>query len=264
MQSYLERYLQGEHVKVWAELVGLGSAIRDEPLRSDADAVAVEIMKRAKQNVGFLIERFKEIGYRFVNSDKAWTPPTEEFSSELESLESRYGQFPLTVRTWFEIVGLVNFMGTHPKLSQCSGYDWGGSDQLGCYGDPLFVSIPSFPLQSLVSFYLNFAESEEEEAAMEAEMPPPYRLTIGMSGINKAGQSGGGGVDILVPNDAFDAPLIDTDGYWTGTMFVSYLRTCFKWGGFPGLRGGWYEGQEWDPEHSREEINFLTKDLIPL
>lgn len=47
MQSYLDRYLEGEYVEVWAELVGLGSAIQDEPIRSDAVAVANEMMKRA-------------------------------------------------------------------------------------------------------------------------------------------------------------------------------------------------------------------------
>ena len=61
--------------------------------------------------------------------------------------------------------------------------------------------------QGLVSFYLNRADSDEEEAEMEAKMPPPFGLEIGLSAINKAGQSGGGGVDMLVPNAAFDAPL---------------------------------------------------------
>jgi len=34
--SYLERYLAGEHEQVWAELVALGPAVREEPVYSDA------------------------------------------------------------------------------------------------------------------------------------------------------------------------------------------------------------------------------------
>ena len=66
---------------------------------------------------------------------------------------------------------------------------------------------------------------------------PPYALPIGISAINKANHSGSGGIDILVPNAAFDTPLLDAESIWTGTFFIPYLRTCFQWGGFPGLAG---------------------------
>lgn len=116
----------------------------------------------------------------------------------------------------------------------------------------------------LVSYFLDLAEDDEEEAEMEARMPPPYELPVGLTAVNKAGQSGGGSVDMLVPNPAFDAPLIDRDGYWTGTMFVPYIRACFEWGGFPGLRGGPFAGGQWAPEFSRAELNLLTEGLQPL
>jgi hypothetical protein len=249
---------------VWAELVGLGSSIRDEPLYSDALAVAREMMVRSRHNISLIVERLNTIGYRFVDSERAWILPDAKQLSALDAQEQRYGPFPLCMRMWCEIVGSVDFMGAHPNLSQCHGYDWGGSDQLECYGDPIVVWTMDRRHQVLMPFYINRAESEEEEAEMEATMPPPYGLGIGLSAINKAGQSGGGGVDMLVPNAAFDAPLIDSDGHWTGTLFVQYIRTCFEWGGFPGLRGNLYPGQEWDPEYSKEEVDVLTEDLLPL
>jgi hypothetical protein len=264
MRPYLERYQEAEYLSVWAELVGLGPAVRDEPAYTDARAVAQEMMTRARYNVSLLVERLKAIDYRFVKPDRVWVPPDAQQLSTLDALERHYGPFPLSIRMWCEIVGSVNFMGAHPKLSRHPDCDWGGSDQLKCYGDPLVVWTPAGQHQGLVSFYLNQTGSDEEEAEMEAEMPPPYRLEIGLSAINKAGQSGGGGVDMLVPNAAFDAPLIDSDDYWTGTWFVPYIRACFKWGGFPGLKGDWFPGQHWDPEYSKAEIDFLTKDLLPL
>lgn len=50
MPQFLERYLNGEYEQVWAELLELGAQIRDEPLYSDALAVARETMNRARKN----------------------------------------------------------------------------------------------------------------------------------------------------------------------------------------------------------------------
>ncbi|MGZ3680588.1 MAG: hypothetical protein ACXWQR_18935 [Ktedonobacterales bacterium] len=63
--TFLERYVAGEHEQVWAELVALGAAVRQEPLHADALAVARETMRRARQNVLLLIRRLREVGYRF-------------------------------------------------------------------------------------------------------------------------------------------------------------------------------------------------------
>lgn len=49
--TYLERYFRGELAPVWAELVALGSAIREEPLAHQARAVAQEMMRRARHNI---------------------------------------------------------------------------------------------------------------------------------------------------------------------------------------------------------------------
>jgi hypothetical protein len=263
METFLERYLDGEYNNVWAELVGLGPDVRNEPFLSDAQAVSVEMMSRARNNISLLIERLHTLRYRFESPERIWIPPDENVPSMLNAVETRYGPFPVVIRAWREIVGLVNFMGAHPKLSQYNEYDWGGSDRLQCYGDPLFIWILNPQDQDLISFYINRA-NREEAIEMEAKMPPPFCLEVGMSMINKAGQSGGGGVDMLVPNPGFDAPLIDSDSFWTGTFFIPYLRECFKWGGFPGLKGGWFPGQEWDPEYSKAELDYLTKDLQPI
>ena len=66
MPSYLERYQQGEHVEVWQELVALGDQVCEEPLYSDAYAVAQETMRRARQNIELISQRLKDIGYHFV------------------------------------------------------------------------------------------------------------------------------------------------------------------------------------------------------
>jgi hypothetical protein len=258
MQSYLERYLDGECTGVWAELVALGPAVRDEPICTDAQAVAQEMMLRAKHNISLLVERLTKLEYRFISPESVWRPPDPKLTATLDTLEQRYGSFPLVVRMWYEVVGEVDFMGTHPKLSHHDGLDWGGSEQLGCYSDPMMVGWFSHLTDELLSFYLNLAGDWDEMAQMEKEMPPPYGIDIGLSAINKANHSGSGSIQMLVPNPAFDAPLIDRDDYWMGTFFVPYLRTCFEWGGFPGFN------RVADSDLPKEELNFLNDGLITL
>jgi hypothetical protein len=63
--SFLERYTNGEYQQVWDELVQLGSAVREEPLASDARAVARETMNRVRQNISALIRRLLQLGFSF-------------------------------------------------------------------------------------------------------------------------------------------------------------------------------------------------------
>jgi hypothetical protein len=65
MRSFLERYEGGEHEPVWTELVALGDAVREEPLYTDALAVAHATMRRARRNIELLIPRLVAIGYQF-------------------------------------------------------------------------------------------------------------------------------------------------------------------------------------------------------
>lgn len=63
--TYLERYLNGDHERVWGELLDLGTAVRTDPLYPDARAVARETMRRVRQNVEVLIHKLIRIGFVF-------------------------------------------------------------------------------------------------------------------------------------------------------------------------------------------------------
>jgi hypothetical protein len=110
--TYFERYLAGEQEQVWAEIVAVGAAVREEPLYSDALAVARETMRRARHNIELLVERLQAIGYRF---GYAWLAKEGRFSKEaIAELEARVGTLPLSLRAWYEIVGTMDFVGEAP------------------------------------------------------------------------------------------------------------------------------------------------------
>lgn len=63
----LRRYEAGEHERVWADMMALGTGVREAPHFDDAWAVARETMRRARHNIEQIIRRLDAMGYRFWN-----------------------------------------------------------------------------------------------------------------------------------------------------------------------------------------------------
>ena len=116
-RSYLDRYRAGEHVAVWRELAALGPAVRDQPTYDDARAVARETMTRVRHNVELLVARLQALDFRFVEPARAHEPPTPALLARLDALEAQAGPLPLALRAFYEEVGSVCLMGSHPRLS---------------------------------------------------------------------------------------------------------------------------------------------------
>jgi hypothetical protein len=91
--NYLQRYLNGEREQVWNELIALGDQVREEPIYSDAKAVARETMTRARKNIELLYERLRAVGYQFDADAK----PSEEnpLQNLLGSLDTQRKNDPL-------------------------------------------------------------------------------------------------------------------------------------------------------------------------
>lgn len=243
MASFLSRYLDGEHEQVWAELLALGEQVREEPLYSDALAVACETMRRVRYNIELLIPRLTELGYQFGSPDMeedglvesfppVFTPPAANVDALNAKVERQAGPLPLSLRVFYQVVGGVNLGGME---------DWQYAG--GRYGpDPLFV----YPLdEELADDCLdidNLGYGEE-----------PYRIAIAPDYYHKYGISGGGPYEVAFPDPAIDAPLLDE---WHNTTLVNYLRICFRWGGMPGF--------EQCSQPPIKEIAYLTEGLLPI
>jgi hypothetical protein len=312
MPSYLERYRRGECEEVWAELLALGGQIRQEPLYSDALAVARDTMSRARENIKLLVPRLISLSYRFAHPEQVFVPAKAELRRRVADAERRAGPLPLSLQTWCEVVGEVNFMGLHPKLSAYEdmpspanlakdfmslfAMHGGKVDPKGATlqqgldltqrmlgelmqrirtgqpqtpemlagaqaskeflekfqrpGAAIGPDVDSDPL--VVEPY--FAGIEEDmEDSDEDESAVSYDVLIAPDPIHKTNSSGGDPYTIRIPDPAVDAILTGDEDYGT---FVEYLRTCFRWGGFPGLRAS--------ANPPREEVAFLTQGLSPL
>jgi hypothetical protein len=277
MSTYLQRYLDDEREAVWAELMALGPRVREEPLFSDAQAVARETMTRARANVERLVERLTALGYRFVSdalgeAHPPHTPPTEESVAVLRRLEGEFGQLPLSVETWYEVVGAVDFMGVYPGLSAYEEMDprnllmsfQGQNVRVSMFPEPHILGPATAadlqPQQDPVSDPLVvwpcIPELVDDDEDADGDGEPHVFSTLGFApdALHKANTSGGDGPHIAFGHAGIDAPLTGDD--WDGVPFVSYLRTAFAWGGFPGLRH--------EPNPPRELLAMLTEGLAPL
>jgi hypothetical protein len=84
---------------------------------SDALAVAFETMQRARHNADLIYERLQKVGYKFTSPKWVRVPPTKNARAEVDEFEREIGPIPLSLRAWYEVVGLVDFAGSHPGLA---------------------------------------------------------------------------------------------------------------------------------------------------
>lgn len=247
---YLERYLAGEYQSVWEELLAQGAAVREEPLASEAFAVARETMRRVRHNLEHLIPRLRMLGYRFgeiphipgwdtgpwerdfVQAYPVFLPPPPDTARALDELEQRVGLLPLSIRAFYLEIGGVNFIGTHPTLDpNLLGYD------------PLFM----YPL----------AEVQENplDEDLELEESGTAELSFSPDAVAKFDQSGGGPYFMVMPNASIDG--VFHDGYHDVT-FVEYLRLCFRSGGLTDLE------QSQGVAGVAEALGHLREGLLPI
>lgn len=283
--TYLDRYLAGEHEAVWTELTALGPAIREQPLFADAQAVARETMTRARANVELLVQRLTALGYRFTGDvigppPAPYAPPSDESLTALRNLEAQHGILPLAIETWYAVVGAVDFTGIYPRLSAIEGFGAEGYVDMMMGGERIRVrslfpfyahsappstepfdpdaGIASDPLViwPCIDALMDTLEDEDEEPSDHPGGEPrvQYFLCLAPDALHKANVSGGDGPHIQFGDPRMDAPLRGDD--WEGVPFVTYLRTAFAWGGFPGLR------EAVNPP--RDLLTVLSDGLLPL
>ena len=285
---FYERYQNGERREVWSELVRLGAAVRTDPHAADALAVAYETMLRVEANVRVIVERLHNIGYQFVTDESKWQkrrrniesalaidPPVTEQGlrsphvrkvlemmkaakgmlfdqfevakniprdtsvrahvrppadavTRIRKLEKKLGTLPLSLRAFYEVVGSIDLMGQHSSLTP--------------HGGPISAD-------PLVVFAVDDALAEGEE--FEQDDDETAHIVIAPDEIHKAGESGGEPYEMAVPDERADGELLNERH---GVFFVEYLRTAFRFGGFPG-----YEGYDRDVP---KEISELREGLL--
>ncbi len=212
--SYLERYVAGDTVAVWAEIGPLRVGLRG--VDDDLAGVVVETMRRVGHNCELIARRLPQIGYRFGWYDARtvvpeWAGPIVPYCKGNE-IARAVGSVPVTLAQFLAVVGNVSFVGYH-------------SDWSVAYPDPLVVELA--PVPDLRTEYEDWMDYRMQEGHSE-----PFELAIAPDWYHKANVSGGPAYGFELPCETVDSPLLNEPG--NGSL-VSYLRRAFAWGGFPGF-----------------------------
>ncbi|HWI50629.1 MAG TPA: hypothetical protein VNT01_00630 [Symbiobacteriaceae bacterium] len=233
MRSLLDLYRNGNGMEtyVWEQLMAKGELQEGTAEWSEAHTVAVETMGRVRQNVSMIVEHLAGQKYIFGmdlengnNPAQVWVAPEPNTSEMLRRLTQLVGPIPMSLRTWWEVVGSVSLQGTFSDLA----------DEGLPMSDPLMVP----PLSQVL------AEAEDpvdEDVVSALDLAPDI--------YHKADVSGGLPYQIEVPNSRADGALrnvriflpcppgskLDYKELETNESFIEYLRRSFMWAGFPGL-----------------------------
>lgn len=226
----------------------LGRTVRQVPdLVEEAQLVCDEMAHRARQNIAVIIERLTDDGYQFHSNDDEQTPvtphvaPTATAAEHADWLDERFGDVPLTLRSWTRLVGDVWLVGSHPQwLSSASG-------------DPLVIEVegsryPDYP--SIRGYFDDEWEGWREESEERADVGL-FVLPLAPDRLHKENVSGGSPYGMVLPDGCVDG-LFEAE---TTTPFVAYLNRVFHHGGFPRWTGS---------QGERRIKRRLAEDLLPL
>lgn len=227
----LEAFRAGAHEQVWAQLTQLSDRVWDEPVRSQAVAIARETMHRVRANIEWLIPRLKEIGYCFSQFSPLKQPESGA-SNLIDEYEKKFNvAVPLSLRAFYEVVGAVDLRGGHP--------DWDG------YYDPL----------QIYGMDRTRADADRWDGPItKIYLCPDFLMKEEISGC---------GPLYIVPGRCADAP-VSFEGAPMPFTFVQYLRNFFRWGGFAGCvtdeeQFATYPDSE---QHPPTDLAYLKANLV--
>lgn len=231
-------FQRGEQIQSWADLLGYGASIRrlSAPWESAVE-LARETMRRARENVERLRVLLPQAGYEFADPSRVLVPPPASIEEELEALERVAGRLPLSVRCWYEQVGMVDLSGSQPEWR----FD---------YMDPLIFEAP---VEWVVS-------DHAERHGDEWTRGEPFTLDFSPDYLHKANVSGGAPYGLELPNEAVDGLVLHERHQ---TTFNNYLRICFRWAGLPGWTR---EAPDWarPAQAPPAALAEIAAELLPL
>jgi hypothetical protein len=222
---WIERYENGDHEEVWAEIVALEDSVRDRAVFEQAMSVAKMMMSRVRTNLERIAVVLAKAKYAFAakTAKKALALPDAKHAAHIKSLERGLGAtLPISLRAFWEVVGSVDFTETSDApVRDTEFHGWGSYD-------PIMIARPKLALDLLKPRVLR-------EKSLPRELQRPIRaIAIGLDPRTKAD-----------PEDSNEAPYeIDVLGSHAdavlrqgerSTLFVEYLRTMIASGGFLAL-----------------------------
>lgn len=216
----VRRYRSGQYIAVWQELRSFGEI--DGDLREEAEAVAVETMKRVAGNLDLLASRLEHRGWRALMGQLRTKPDPEDGRIFLEIERITKGPIPPSMLAFWKIVGGVDLVWNYRDADKPPDILPGIELDVA---DPLCVDPPG-------NVDWVFEEWQDAIESTHPELLDPFMLPLAPDYLHKADISGGAPYGIDLPFLGAD-PVFQNEEH--SFHFVDYLRHCMHWGGFSRL-----------------------------
>jgi hypothetical protein len=175
-------------------------------------------MRALRSEIVAAMLALQRAGYRFVvTADRVVTQPPEGRASSIAAFEARAGALPLMVRAFYEVIGGVDFRGTHDS--------WPHTGSVELAPEPCWETDPLVVVPFEVAI---------EDPPVEQWLPSdgPLVLRVVPDSLAKAGYSAGTGYGVVCGAVASDPELLDAPEHET---FGGHLQRALAWGGLPGF-----------------------------
>ena len=229
-------YIEGETHKVWDYVYSHYPIDQKNPLYEEITPLLELFFDRIKFNIDTIYNRLLHIGFIF---DTSWEVEPgcgiHRLSPEtIIGVEQKIGSLPLALRLFYQKVGSINLLGTHPEIPLTS------------YRNPLFI----LPLHIAIYDYEEWLINCQEYGVQHVG---PYGINISPDAYHKANVSGGEGYKIQLPNLTVDGTIENEPHHLN---FINYLRTSILVGGFPSFQTAY--------DLPSDMRHYLTHDLLVL
>jgi hypothetical protein len=142
--GFWKRYLQGECSQVWSELI----ALKSEGRRGEGDAVVREFVRRAADNLVRLRDVLSGFGFQFQSPESVVVLATERATADVEAIEDKFGQLPMVLRYWWELIHSIDFTLRKQSPKQI----WNDHDGFVLSRDTLYIVSPREALQLALDY----------------------------------------------------------------------------------------------------------------
>lgn len=218
MSDFYARYKAGECEAVCRDLVNLGAAANDPPVRGEAVSVACELVERSYANLLLLMNRLLNLGYAFENPKDVLVETDSSDLPTLDALESKMGVLSIVARKWYERIRSVDFSQQESQMFTTGGLTDVPVSGLGMNTPLVFLSIPK-----CLALKERVANEDARDGSDVTSLD--HFLPLGAWGSNSMPKG------FWLPQNSFDAAFYNEGA--GAVYFVEELRNAFQWGGFP-------------------------------
>ncbi|MEZ6134913.1 MAG: hypothetical protein R3C53_08395 [Pirellulaceae bacterium] len=218
MSPSLKRYVNGEHLETWAELVNLGSEVYQMRYFDDAVAICREVVDRSLKNLESLKKTLLDLGYMFEHGEACLKVHQKNNFDELLEVQSSLGTFPIILQAWYERIERVDFSQNRTQTRQPNDESPLSVNGLG-YGSIIQFNSIKESLRLRAELIAERIEDGEEPAELLSFFPTGG---FGSNSMPKGVQLPSQEVDGILYNEGFG-----------DIRFVDELRMIFGAGGFP-------------------------------